>query len=76
MKYIFETARLRVRQFETDDGQRLYEIHGEEEFRKWIPNECYADLAEAAGAVRFYKDRQTVVSCPMCWRWKARKPGS
>lgn len=57
MKYIFETARLRVRQFETDDGPRLYEIHGEEEFRKWIPNECYADLAEAAGAVRFYKDR-------------------
>ena len=56
MGYLFETARLRVRKFTPEDAPVLYENHREEEIRKWIPNECYADPEEAGNAVRFYMD--------------------
>lgn len=44
MQYIFETAHLKIRKFETTDAQRLYENHLEEEVKKWLPNESYADM--------------------------------
>jgi len=53
---MFETERLRIRRFEPSDAKRLYENHLEEESRKWIPNESYADLEEAQRAIRFYAD--------------------
>ena len=35
MKYIFETKNLRIRKFETQDAQQLYENHLEEEVKQW-----------------------------------------
>lgn len=56
MEYFFETEHLRTRKFEAEDAERLYEIHRDEEVKKWIPNECYADLAEAREAAEFFAD--------------------
>ncbi len=56
MEYIFETAHLKVRKFEIEDARCLYANHLGEEVKKWIPNECYADLEEAQGAIKFYAD--------------------
>ena len=56
MGHMFETERLVVRPFREEDAQKLYENHLDEEVRKWFPNECYADPAEALDAVRFYAD--------------------
>ena len=57
MKYLFETERLRVRRFEQDDAQRLFEIHSDEAVRMWIPNESYADIEEAREAIGFFAAR-------------------
>lgn len=54
MRYMFETERLRVRRFELADAQSLYEYHQDEAVRKWIPNECYADIEEARDAIDFF----------------------
>lgn len=56
MEYLFETEHLRIRKFVLEDTQRLYENHLEEEVKKWIPNESYADMEEAQGAISFYVD--------------------
>ncbi|MBR6029520.1 MAG: GNAT family N-acetyltransferase [Clostridia bacterium] len=56
MEYLLETARLRARAFRPGDAARLYAIHLEDNVRQWIPNESYADLAEAEDAVRFFAD--------------------
>ena len=56
MDIMFETERLAVRKFMDTDARQLYENHLDDEVRKWFPNECYADLEEAQGAVRFYAD--------------------
>ena len=56
MEYIFETERLKIRKFDISDVQCLYENHLEEEVKKWIPNESYADVEEARDAVNFYVD--------------------
>lgn len=56
MEAIFETERLRVREFRPEDAQRMYEVHAEEGVRKWFPNEYYADIAEAEDAARFFAD--------------------
>ncbi len=62
---LFETDRLRVRPFREEDARQLYENHLDDEVRKWFPNECYADEAEALDAVRFYADcvRQGRLPC-------------
>lgn len=52
----FETKNLRIRKFETQDAQQLYENHLEEKVKKWIPNESYADIEETRGAIGFYAD--------------------
>ena len=57
MGYVFETERLRVRRFETDDAERLYGIHQDEEVKKWMPNESYRDVREARDAAAFFADR-------------------
>lgn len=44
----------RLRAFREEDAETLYRNHCEEELRRWIPNESYADLEEAAGAARFF----------------------
>ena len=54
MEYFFETEHLRVRKFQIEDAPLLYRNHQEQEVRKWIPNECYGDLEEAEGAIRFF----------------------
>jgi len=54
MKYMFETERLRVRRFEIEDALRLYKYHLDDAVKKWIPNECYADIEEAHGAIDFF----------------------
>ena len=56
METLFETARLIVRKFRDADAAPLYENHRDAEVRKWFPNECYADEAEALDAIRFYTD--------------------
>lgn len=56
MRYLMETERLGMRSLETEDAACLYENHREDEVKKWIPNECYRDLAEAEGAIRFFRD--------------------
>ena len=56
MEILFETERLAVRKFREDDTQQLYENHMDDAVRKWFPNECYADEAEALDAIRFYAD--------------------
>lgn len=56
MEYKFETEHLRIRDFKMEDAQRLYKNHLEEEVKKWIPNESYADLEETKGAINFYID--------------------
>jgi len=52
----FETEHLLIRQFEIEDASRLYENHLEEKVKKWFPNESYADIDEARGAIEFYRD--------------------
>ena len=56
MEVLFETERLAVRKFRDEDAQQLYENHMDDAVRKWFPNECYADVAEALDAIRFYAD--------------------
>ena len=56
MEHIFETAHLRIRKFVMEDAQSLYENHLEEEVKKWIPNESYADIEETKDAINFYVD--------------------
>ena len=56
MEYIFETEHLKIRKFEFDDAQCLYKNHLEEEVKKWIPNESYADIEETKDAINFYID--------------------
>ncbi len=56
METMFETKRLVIRKFREDDAQQLYENHMDDAVRKWFPNECYADPAEALDAIRFYAD--------------------
>ena len=53
---MFETKHLRIRKFEGKDAQHLYENHLEEEVKKWIPNESYADIEETQDAINFYVD--------------------
>ena len=56
MMKMFETERLIIRMFRDEDARELYENHRDDEVRKWFPNECYADRAEAQDAIRFYND--------------------
>ena len=57
MEKLVETKHLYIRKFRDEDARKLYENHLDDEVRKWFPNECYADLEEAQGAIRFYADR-------------------
>lgn len=43
MEHIFETEQLRIRKFVMEDAKSLYKNHSEEEVKRWIPNESYAD---------------------------------
>lgn len=56
MDYMFETEHLRIRMFKREDSLDLYVNHLEEEVKKWIPNESYADVKEAQEAIEFYND--------------------
>lgn len=56
VEYIFETEHLRIRKFKIEDAKCLYENHLEEEVKRWIPNESYADMEETQGAIKFYVD--------------------
>lgn len=54
MEKLMETERLILRKFTEADAPALYENHLDGEVKKWFPNECYADEAEALDAIRFY----------------------
>ena len=54
MEYVFETEHLKARKLSPEDAPRLYEIHSEDEVRRWIPNESYADPEEARDAIEFF----------------------
>ena len=56
METIFETEHLVIRKFSENDAKALYANHLEEEVKQWIPNESYADLAEAKDAIGFFLD--------------------
>ena len=55
-EYLLETERLRVRKFIPEDAESLYENHLDGQVARWFPNECYADIDEARGAIDFYAD--------------------
>ena len=54
MDCLFETERLKVRKFVMEDAQTLYENHLEENVKRWLPNESYADIEETQSAINFY----------------------
>jgi len=56
MEKLTETENLIIRKFRDGDARALYENHMDDAVRKWFPNECYKDLEEAQGAIRFYAD--------------------
>ena len=56
MDIYFETERVLARKLEPEDAARLYENHAETKVKKWFPNECYADIDEAKGAIQFFND--------------------
>ena len=56
MDIYFETERVLARKLEPEDAARLYENHAEAKVKKWFPNECYADIDEAKGAIQFFND--------------------
>lgn len=56
MKYLFETEHLRIRKFEFEDVQYMFENHLEEDVNRWIPNESYQDIEETQSAINFYID--------------------
>ena len=51
---MFETEHMRIRKFEPEDAQLLYENHLEAEVKQWIPGESYVDLVEAQDAINFF----------------------
>ena len=55
-EYIFETERLAVRKFKPEDAKRLYELHRDDEVKKWIPGEYYEDIDEAREGTEFFAD--------------------
>ena len=61
---LFKTDEFIVRRFEPEDAERLYEYHLDEEVKKWIPNESYEDIAEAAGAIGFFSEMVDKESLP------------
>ena len=56
MDIYFETERVLARKLEPEDAARLYENHAETKVKKQFPNECYADIDEAKGAIQFFND--------------------
>ena len=75
MDYLFETRHLRVRPFKPEDAERLYANHCEDAVKKWIPNESYADLNEAAWAIRFYRDCVDRKALPYVLAVESRESG-
>ena len=55
-EYIFETEHLAARKFEPEDTERLYEIHRDEEVKKWRPGEYYEDTDEALEGIEFFAE--------------------
>ena len=72
MEYLFETAHLAIRKFVPGDAQALYEIHLEEAVKRWIPNESYADVAEAQAAIAFFTGCVNAgkLPCVLAVAWK------
>ncbi len=75
MEKLFETDRLIVRSFRNEDAPVLYENHMDGEVQRWFPNECYADLAEARGAVCFYADCVTKGQLPFVLGAESKETG-
>lgn len=54
MKMMFETEHMRIRKFEPEDTQFLFENHLEAEVKQWITGESYVDLEETQEAIDFF----------------------
>ena len=54
MPYIFTSKRLGFRSFRKSDAAIVFRNHNEKDFKQWVSNENYADIAEAAEAIRFF----------------------
>ena len=75
MDYVFETKALRARIFTPEDAPALFQIHSEENVRKWIPNESYPDIAETERAIRFYIDRASTGRLPYVLAVESKETG-
>ncbi len=75
MKYVFETERLGARPLRADDAERLYEIHLDEEVKRWIPNESYKDAEEAGEAVAFFAGRADRAELPYVLALELKESG-
>ena len=72
---IFETDRLIVRRFESEDRDALYKNHLEDEVEKWIPNEKYEDLDETLDAIDFFADCVDRESLPYVLAIESKQTG-
>ena len=72
MEYLLETEHLKIRKFRSGDAPRLFQIHLDEDVKKWFPNESYADLEEAQDAIDFFADRVNAGKLPyvLAVEWK------
>ncbi len=75
MDRLLETERLIIRKFRDADAQALYENHLDKEVEKWFPNECYADVEEAMGAIRFYAECVDAGRLPFVLAAELKKTG-
>tara|TARA_R110002072_G_scaffold10259_1_gene47908 strand:- start:2185 stop:2712 length:528 start_codon:yes stop_codon:yes gene_type:complete len=62
----FETLRLRVRHFALEDTPEIYRLSQEAGLRRFLPDQVYADEAEARGVLEFliaqYADSEAIRS--------------
>ena len=75
MERIFETEHLVVRKFCIGDAKRLYEYHLDAKVKQWMPNESYADVAEAEDAIRFFAECVEKEQLPYVLAVESKKTG-
>ena len=75
MELTFETERLIVRRLKREDALPLYNNHRDAEVRQWFPNESYADVSEALGAIDFFVERVNAGSLPYVLAAVLKKSG-
>jgi len=72
---MFETEHLIIRKFTIEDAQSLFSNHLEDDVKKWIPNESYADIEEAQSAINFFIDCVNNKHLPYVLAVESKKTG-